>query len=316
MADVILSGSSSSGGGTPQTNEILTAYDRQAMFALREGTVFDPFAKFRPGNLTSPGNPVKVLFRADMSVDTTALDEIVDVEAKSLSTSFVTITPKEYGDALKLTIRLRTDNFTIGYDADVANILSWNMVEKIDLLARDALDGGSNEDYVGVSTESFLTASNSLSATEVRQKHAEIRGDSVVPVAGTLYVAVVHPDCAFDLKQETGDAAWVTPNKYVGTPIFNNELGTFGGFRFIESPRAKINDGGGSTTVDSYTNYFMGAEALAKVESIAPHMVLGPVTDTLKRIQPLGWYFYAGWDTLREAAVRRLLSASTIGANS
>jgi N4-gp56 family major capsid protein len=312
----ILTASQSTGGGSPQTNEILTAYDRRAMMALREDVVFDQFAKFRPGNLTNPGNPVKVLFRADLSVDTASIQEIVDVEGQTLSNSFVTITPAEYGAAIEMSIRLRTDNFTIGYDADVANILAWQMAQKIDLLARDALDGGSTVDYVGVSTESFIEVSGVLTANEVRQKHAELRGDSVMPLAGTLYVAVIHPDTAYDLKSATGDAAWITPNQYVGTPVFVNELGTFGGFRFIETPRVKVNDGGGSTTIDTYTNYFMGSEALAKVESIPPHMVLGPVTDKLKRIQPLGWYFYAGWDTLREAAVSRLLSASSIGANS
>ena len=98
--------------------------------------------------------------------------------------------------------------------------------------------------------------------------------------------------------------------------IWNDEIGLFAGVRFVESPRAKINADGGSGTVDTYTTYFMGAQALAKAEPIPGHVVIGPVVDALMRVRPVGWYAYVGWDTYREAALRRLISASSIGANS
>jgi hypothetical protein len=37
--------------------------------------------------------------------------------------------------------------------------------------------------------------------------------------------------------------------------------------------------------------------------------------DKFRRLQTVGWYTYVGYDTLREAALRRLLSASSLGAN-
>lgn len=315
MADVYTGASADAGAGQ-LTNQVLTAYERVAMFALREGVVFDQFAKVKPGNLTSPGSPVKFLFLDDLAVATTPLNEVTDVESVGLSDSLKTITPAEYGNAVRLTIRIRKDDFLVGFDSDVANLLAFNMVDTIDTLARTALDGGTGVTYVGQATEGAIVAGNIMTAAQVRQTYATMRGNSVVPWDGSKFVAVIHPDVAYDLRDETGDGAWIAPAQYVNTEkIYSNEFGTFGGFRFIESPRAKLNPDGGSTTVDTYTTYFIGRECLGKVESIAPHMVMGPVTDTLKRIQPLGWHTYAGWDTLREEALERVVSASSIGAN-
>lgn len=314
MADVYTGASADAGAGQ-LTNQVLTAYDRVARFALRNEVIFDSFATVRPGNLTSPGNPVNFRFWSDLTAATTPISEVADPDAVGLSDSAVTVTPDEYGNAVLLTIRIRKDDYLIGFESDVANLLAWNMAETIDALALAALNGGTNVDYVGQTAEANITASDIITASELRQKRAEMRGDAVRPFGG-LYVAVMHPDVTFDLMSETGDGAWVTPAQYVDTQrIYTGEVGTFAGFRIIESPRATLNADGGVTTTDTYTTYFLGAEGLAKAESIAPHMVMGPVTDKFRRHQPLGWHFYAGWDTFREASVRRLLSASSIGAN-
>ena len=317
MADVFTGGSSAAGSGQ-LTNQVLTAYQRSAMFALRAGAVFDQFAKVKPGNVTSPGNPVKFLFWSDLSQATTALSETVDVDAVGLSDSLVTVTPAEYGNAVLLTIRIRTDDFLIGFDSDVSSLLNYNMVDTIDRLARNAIDaGGTQVIHSGATAETDIVVGDELTVALVRQQRAALSKGSVMPWEGNSYGAVIHPDVAYDLKSETGDGSWTAAAQYSdASRIWNDEIGTFAGIRFVESPRAKINTDGGSGTVDSYTTYFFGQEFLAKAESIAPHMVLGPVTDKLMRFQPLGWHTYAGWSVLRSTAVRRLLTASSIGANS
>ena len=316
MADVFTGATTSAGSGQ-LSNQVLTAYQRSAFFALREGVVFDAFAKVKPGNLTSPGNPVKFLFWSDLSVATTALTETVDVDAVGLSDSLVTVTPAEYGNAVLLTIRIRTDDFLLGFDADVANLVNYNMVDTIDTLARTAMDGGSNVEYVNHVTESSITATATITAALVRKKRAQLRGASVAPWMGSYYAAVIHPDVAYDLKSETGDDAWLGPSirNEGGARVWQDSIGRFAGFEFLESARAKINADGGASAVDTYTTYFFGQECLAKAESIAPRIVPGPVTDKLRRFMTLGWHTYAGWDTLREAALRRLVSASSIGSN-
>lgn len=315
MANVFTGGSSAAGSGQ-LSNQVLTSYDRVAYFALRDAVVWDQFATVKPGNVTSPGTPVSFLTWTDLTVSTTALTETVDVDAVGLSDGTTTVTPAEYGRAVLKTIRIRTDDFLIGFDEDVANILAWDMAGTLDTLARLAADGGTNSDFVDQATEGAITASNIITADEVRQKKAELKGAFSRPWSGSLYAAIIDPDVSYDLKGETGDGAWIAPHQYVDTSnVYTDEVGTFGGFKFIESSRIDLNADGGSGTVDTYTTYFFGQEFLAKAESIAPHMVIGPVTDKLMRFQPVGWHFYLGFDTFREASLRRLLSASSIGSN-
>ena len=45
-------------------------------------------------------------------------------------------------------------------------------------------------------------------------------------------------------------------------------------------------------------------------------MIFGPVTDTLRRFNPVGWYHLVGYGRFREAALQRIETASSIGANS
>ncbi len=320
MADAILGATSGGSGITQLSNQILTAYQQTAFFALREGLVFDQFASVKPGNVTSPGNPVSFLLWSDMSVASTTLDEGVDVASRTLSDSTVTVTPAEYGDAVILTLRLRADDFLIGFDANVANLLNFGMVNTIDFLAEAAITGGTNERFGGLSdshtTAAQIDLTGILAVIRVREARAQLRGDSSLPWDGSNYGAIIHPDVAFDLKQESGDAGWATTATYSAPErVWNDEIGQFANCRFIETPRALVVADGATSTVDASTTYFFGQQFLAKAETIPPHMVMGPVTDKLRRFQPLGWHFYAGWDTFREASLRRVISSSSIGAN-
>jgi hypothetical protein len=76
----------------------------------------------------------------------------------------------------------------------------------------------------------------------------------------------------------------------------------------------------GAANVDVYQSLILGQEALAKAWSKAvsapmPQTVPGPVTDTLRRFVPIGWYWLGGFDSFREASLRRYETASSIGAN-
>ena len=317
MVDVFTGATSAAASGQ-LSNQVLTAYQRSAYFALRANVVFDQLATVKPGDLTSPGNPVKFTLWSDMSLATTALTETVDVDAKGLSDSQVTVTPAEYGDAVLLTLRIQVDDFLIGFDANVANLLNYGMVNTIDRLARTAVDSAGTEViHTSATAETDIVASDDITVALVRNQRAKLRGNSVMPWDGKNYGVIIHPDVAYDLKSETGDGSWAgTAQRVDGARVWNDEIGTFANMRFIESERAKVSSDGGSGTVDTYTTYFMGQEFLAKAESIPPHMVLGPVTDKLRRFQPLGWHAYLGYAGFRSAALRRLITASTIGSNS
>src|ERR1035441_763221 len=58
--------------------------------------------------------------------------------------------------------------------------------------------------------------------------------------------------------------------------------------------------GSSTTDTDVYGTIFLGRQALAKVWAMkdgnGPHpvLVMGPITDTLRRFQPLGWKWLGG----------------------
>lgn len=315
MADVFTGATPAAGSGQ-LSNQVLQAYQRSAMFALRDELLFDQFAKVKPGNLTSPGTPQTFTFWADLAVVTTPLSEVVDVDAVGLSDSQVTVTPAEHGNAVLKTIRIMVDDFLVGWDADVSNIVNRNMVETIDVLAREAMDGATNITTIDGGAESSLTAGDVITAASIRQRAKQLRRSNAVPWFGSKYAAVIAPEVAYDLQSETGEAGWLYPAAYVDTDrIYNGELGTWAGFKFVETNRGRVGTDAGSGTVDTFNTYFFGKEQLAKVVSIPPHIVLGPVTDKLRRFQPLGWHAYIGYDTLREESQRILITASSIGDN-
>lgn len=76
----------------------------------------------------------------------------------------------------------------------------------------------------------------------------------------------------------------------------------------------------GGTGADSpvYTTYLMGRQSLAKVHSIVdgngpvPKIIPGPITDTLRRFVPLGWYWLGGYSVFRQPAVIQYFTQSSL----
>lgn len=304
-------------GTSALADQVIAAYDRNAFMALRAGAVFDQFARVKPGNVTSPGSSVSFLFWADLSTATATLSETVDVDAVALSDSLVTVTPAEHGNAVLTTIRVKTDTFLVGFDPDVANIVSYNMLDSLETLAQEAIESGATTTTVDRSTaEGSLTAGDIQTLNSLRQEVAAIRGDKVLPIAGQNYACLLHPDVAFDLMVATASTDWAAfVQRQDGQPWLNGQIAQAAGLSFLESPRMPINADGGSSNVDTYSTYILGMDSLGKAVSIPPHIVIGPVTDKLRRFATVGWHTYLAYKVIRDEAARNVLSASSIGAN-
>jgi N4-gp56 family major capsid protein len=303
-------------GTSALADQVIQAYDRNAFFALRAGAIYDQFARVKPGNVTSPGNPVSFLFWGDLSVATTALSETVDVDAVALSDSLVTLTPLEHGNAVLVTIRVQTDTFAIGFDSDVANQVSWNMVDSLETLAQEAIEAGATTTTVDAGAEGSLTAQDIITMNKIREQVAILRGANVQPIAGSNYVAIMHPDISYDLMTATASTDWAAfVQRSDASQWLNGQVAQAAGISFLESPRAGINVDGGASNEDIYSTYFLGEDAFGKAVSIPPHIVVGPVTDKLMRFRSLGWHAYLDYGVIRSAAARNLLAVSSIGAN-
>ena len=306
------------------------AFDRLAYFALRSELLFDAAADIQPTNQAMPGTGVTFTIFNDLATATSTLSETTDVTAAALGDSQVTVTLNEYGNAVITTAKLRGTAF-LDVDSAAANIVGYNAGSSIDEVAREVLAGGSNVIYGGggatnPSSRTTVAAEDIIEANDIRKVTAQLRSANV-PTFNGLYMAYIHPDVAYDLRKETGAAAWRDPHVYSDpSNIYNAEIGAFEGVRFIETPRAKVfadaSDGaGGSGLVDVYCTHVMGRQALAKAYSsidgngAVPKVVRGPVVDTLNRLQPIGWYWLGGYGRFREASLRRIESSSSIGVN-
>lgn len=303
-------------GTSALADQVVAAYDRNAFFALRAGAIYDQFARIKPGNVTSPGSSVSFLFWGDLSAATTALSETVDVDAVALSDSLITLTPLEHGNAVLVTLRVQTDTFAIGFDPDVASLVSWNMVDSLETLAQEAIEAGATTTTVDAGAEASLTAQDIITMNKIREQVAILRGANVQPIAGSNYVAIMHPDISYDLMTATASTDWAAfVQRSDASQWLNGQVAQAAGISFLESPRAAINVDGGAANEDIYSTYFLGEDAFGKAVSIPPHIVVGPVTDKLMRFRSLGWHAYLDYGVIRSAAARNLLAVSSIGAN-
>lgn len=302
---------------TALADQVVSAYDRSSLFALRKTAVFDQYAKVRPGNQTSPGSDVSFIIWDNLTVSTTALAETTDPDAIALGDTKVKVTPHEQGGAVNLPIKVRASSFLLGFDADAANVVNYHMVDTVETLAEAALTAGGTEALHSARTaKNTIVAADTMTMKEVQRQVALLRADSVMPCMDEVFAAVMHPHVAFDLMSETGDGSWRGfHQRQDGVTWMRGEAGRAAGVAIVESPRAKITANGGSGNVDLYTTYIVGAEAFGKAESIPVHFVPGPIVDKLRRFMPLGWYGYFGYGVIRPKALRRLLTASSLGAN-
>lgn len=304
-----------------------TAYDRLVRYALRPKLHFRNVVDVRPTRQAMPGSAVIFTLVDDLSIASTALNESTDVDAVALSDSQVTLTLTEHGNAVITTAKLRGTSF-VEVDPIVANVLAHNAAISMDELALIQLRAGSNVRYAtgGATTptaRNTVEPDDTLAAADVRRILADLKAANVEDFGG-LYAAFIHPDVSYDLRSETGAAAWRDPHTYSQpAEIWNGEVGAFEGFRFMELSRAPVfADAGSSTTLtDVYATLFMGRQALAEAFSTTdgngrdPRVVPGPVVDHLRRFVPLGWYWLGAFGRFREAALRRVDSSSSIGSN-
>jgi len=298
-----------------------TAFDKRMYFALRPQLHHDQVATVRPV-ATHQGGSVQFTLRSDLAAATSELTETSDVTAVAMSDSTVTVTLREYGNTINTTAKARGTDYT-AVDADAANLIGFNAGISLDTLARDVLVGGTNVKFEGQATQGAITASDTYSAASIREVVAGLRGDNVMPFIGTSYIGMIHPDQSVDLRAETGAAGWAEPVNNTGGEAYRRWqgiVGTFEGVSWIETPRVNLVADGGASNVDVYQSLILGQECLAKAfsssESAAvPQVRRGPVTDSLMRFHPVGWYWLGGYARFREAAIRRYETASSIGAN-
>ena len=308
-------------GTTAMANLVQTAYDRALEFALRSQPLFRMVADKRPVQQAMPGSSVVFEIYQDLAQATTPLNELVDPDAVAAGNpTTVSVTLNEYGNAILVSNKLDLFSFT-DVTAGLVNQVAWNLVDSVDLLVQNVLAAGTQTIRTDGTTVGYgfgstptnpiaLTAidSNSVFTSDMaRLAVTQLRTNKVHPNKGSYYTAYIHPQVSYDLRRETGAAAWRDPHNYSAAGnIWAGEIGEYEGACYIETPRCQnvqSGAGAGATQTRVYNTYFTGQQALAEAVAEEFHTVRGPVVDKLERQQPLGWYGVAGWSLYRPEAL-------------
>lgn len=307
---------------TPDVGYDRVAYDLATYYPFYYEIYFDKFVSVKPTRLSTRGAVVTFNKTNALALADTPIDESVDITATVLSDGDTTVTLQEYGNASKTTAKLRATGM-IELDPIVSETIGVNAGQSMDSVASIPFFSGSQVVYGGDATvRTELAVGDKLTAHLVRLAFARLTAASVPRLGGGYYGAILHPDTAIDLKEETGQGAWRTPREYVDPAnIYNGELGEFEGFRFVVSPRARKLANASSTTVDVYQSAFFGGQAVAKGFSngggygMQPVFGLTPTTDNLERFKGMYWKHFVGYAVFRNESLFRTETVSSIGTN-
>jgi len=297
---------------TTVSNLVQTAYDQYVRMALRSIPVMRAIADVKPVQQAMPGSSVVFSIYSDLSTATSTLTETSDVSSVALGNpSQVTVTLNEYGSAVTTTKKLNLTSFN-DVDAALADIIAYNAADSIDSVVASVLTGGSNAIFAGTATNrNGITSSMTISVADIREAVTQLRSNKALPRIGELYAAYLHPRQSADLRAESGTGGFQELTKYVErTPFVAGAVGVIEGAFIVETPRVPSVTNTG--TVNVYQAVVAGREALAEAMAQDISTIIGPEIDTLRRFRTIGWYYMGGFARLREAALYRIESATSI----
>ena len=135
---------------------------------------------------------------------------------------------------------------------------------------------------------------------------------SVTNKALTSNVATITTSAAHGLG--TGQVVTITgvDSTFNGTYTLTGASGTTFTYARTASDVASTAATGTVTFTNNYRAVIAGREALAEATAQDISTVIGPEIDALRRFRTIGWYYFGGFARLREAALYRIETATSI----
>ena len=287
--------------------EVNNFYSRTLLMRAVPLFIHTKYGQVRDIPQNSGTSTIKFRRYGNLAAATTALTEGVTPAGSQMSVTDITATVAQYGDFV-------TYSDVVDYESqdavltEFAEVLGDQAGDTLDQLARDVLAAGTTVVWVGQSARGDITASNLITATEVRKmvrtlKNNKARrvtrmvaastGIATEPVA-QAYISIVSPDTTFDLQDETG---WVPVEKYsAAMSVMEGEVGKLGDVRFVETPNAKVFEGAGASSIDVHATLIMGMEAygVSRISGAALQNIVKPLgssgtSDALNQRGTTGW---------------------------
>jgi N4-gp56 family major capsid protein len=223
---------------------------------------------------------------------TASLSETTDPDAIALSdVTTVSVTLNEYGNASLVTRKLQLFSLS-DVDPAVADIIAYNMADSLDRLAMNTLIQGTNVIYGGSrTTTATVTASDTITAANIRRAVAKLRSNKAVPREGSLYWTGIHPEVSHDLRAETGVGGWNDMHKYAETGTGNfwaGNIGTYEGSFFVETPRMYRGVDGADATALATTAVTVAGTSAGLTIGVASSSVIATSAEAGDKISGTG----------------------------
>lgn len=280
------------------TDEMRTYYSDYLIDLAEPELIHDQFGQKHP---IPKNNGKEIQFRKYDSLPKRLqpLTEGVTPDGQKLSMSVITAKVKQYGGFVELSDMLlltAVDNNLV----QATRLLGSQAGRTLDTITREVLNGGTNVLYAnGKTSRSALGADDKLTVDCIRRAVRILKIMNAPKIDGG-YVAIIHPDCAYDLMN---DPEWKYPHQYQDTSeIYEGEIGKIAGVRFVESSEAKVFIGAGASGRDVYSTLVLGADAYG-VTNISD----GGLQHIVKQLgsagtaDPLNQRATAGWKATKTA---------------
>ena len=308
-------------GASGMSAEMKTFYEKRLIDQAEPALVHDQCGDPYP----IPANGGKnIEFRKYDSLPkaTTPLTEGVTPDGQTMNVSTVTAEVKQYGGWVPITDTLQLTSIDNNI-LQATKIIASQAGRTLDTIVRDVLAGGTNVIYApkigedgaetAVTSRATLDATCQLTSDLIARAATQLKAMNADPI-GTSFVGIIHPYVAYDLRR---DPDWIDVHKYAQPDeIYNGEIGTLHGVRFVETSEAKIWTGTGCPAgLAVFSTLILGAHAYGSTEIEGgglEHIVkqLGYGDDPLNQRASVGWKAHKTAERLVEQYMVRIESCS------
>jgi N4-gp56 family major capsid protein len=294
-----------------------TALDLKVRWYLLRNNIFRQFADVHPLDPAHNYRTVTLTLNGELALATTPLDEVVNPDSVDIPvTRQVSVTMNEYGNTMKHTLLSRETAWNKQLPDDMVFMLAENAAATIDNRVETTLATATNIVWTDNTTAGLASAApieanlTGLSAKATAAAVTNLRVRRGRPKRGNNFAAIIHPNVAFDLKNEAGANVWSTPHVNVDTSeVYNGVVATYAGADFLESREVSTTTIGATAV---YNSYFLGAEAILEASAIEPHLVIGEVVDPMRRTVPVSWHALLGWNIFRQNSIQVVRSKTNL----
>ena len=287
------------------SDEMKVFYDDYLIDNAQPKMVHDQFGQKHP----IPKNGGKIIeFRkySPLPKLLTPLTEGVTPDGQSLTVTTVTSEVKQYGGYITLSDMLlltAIDNNMV----QATKLLGAQAGATSDTITREVLNGGTNVIYAG-GAESREDVTSFLMVDDVKKAVRALKKQNAEKI-GDSYVAIINPDCSYDL---TNDPKWEAVKTYDPEDWYEGEIGRIHGVRFVETTEAKIFEGGiYSTLVIAENAYGVTEIEGGGLQHIVKQLGSAGTADPINQRATVGWKLTKTAERLVEQFMVRIESKST-----